>query len=387
MNFTVNAPNAYGFSAFKMPLVPGELVPDTRSGGTTEQPNDYWDHVDYILQAAKDRDILMAILPVWGRRYVNGTHGKHSLQLFTPESMRDYGKFLGNRYRSADHIIWVMGGDVKADAGGDFRSHYRSMAEGIIEGLNGSKIKWNQRKKAWDKVMMTYHPDGAPHVNSSTWFHNDPWLDFNMIETHKDQSEVHKAVAHDYHIQNPIKPTVMGEPAYEGIQSPELISDSRDMRRQAYHTFFAGGAGFTYGAYTDSEGRGPLFSPTNDWQEMLDMEGAYSMKWVRKFCKNEGWPHWQPVTHIITEGKMEGVLEKVSVTVGSGDKYLVYFPDRSSAKLSIPAEWKGSFVNVMWYNPKNGEYTSEEEVREKEDHIIAMPPASWMDGVLILIKN
>ena len=37
-----------------------------------------------------------------------------------------------------------------------------------------------------------------------------------------------------------------------------------------FETFFAGGAGFTYGAHHLRPGdRGPLFSPYGDWKPML----------------------------------------------------------------------------------------------------------------------
>ncbi|MCB0688638.1 MAG: DUF4038 domain-containing protein, partial [Saprospiraceae bacterium] len=105
VNFTMNPRNFYGYSAFEdFTENKTSLTPATKPGGSPEGSNDYWDHVDYIMAALKKRDMMAAVLPVWGRRYVNATHNGFSAQLFSPEEMYAYGQFLGNRYRSNDHI-------------------------------------------------------------------------------------------------------------------------------------------------------------------------------------------------------------------------------------------------------------------------------------------
>jgi hypothetical protein len=49
--------------------------------------------------------------------------------------------------------LWVIGGDVAADLGGDFSGHYRAMAVGIIGGITGKAVKWNEDSKLWDFVV------------------------------------------------------------------------------------------------------------------------------------------------------------------------------------------------------------------------------------------
>ncbi len=198
VKFMANSPNAYGFQAFaEVNGSPDPGKPRTVEGGTVQAPNDYWDHVEYIIQAAEKKEFTVALLPVWGRRYVNATHPGFSEKLFTSSQMRLYGEFLGRRFQAYSNIIWVMGGDVPADAGGDFLNHYRSMAEGIVTGITGKTVNWNEESPLWDYALMTYHPDGKPLINSSEWFHHDPWLDFNMIETFQHRDLVYKAVQQD----------------------------------------------------------------------------------------------------------------------------------------------------------------------------------------------
>jgi hypothetical protein len=62
---------------------------------------------------------------------------------------------------------------------------------------------------------MTYHPQPKEKGGSSTWFHNDDWLDFNMFQTgHCRNSNVYEKITHDYNL-TPVKPTMDGEPIYE----------------------------------------------------------------------------------------------------------------------------------------------------------------------------
>ena len=160
INFTVNPPNAYGFKAFReIDGKPDSTQPLVSKGGTPQNPNDYWDHVDYIIQAANKRNMFVAVLPVWGRRYVNATHKPFAEKVFSISGMNEYGHFLGDRFKTYNNIIWVLGGDVQADSGGDYLGYYRSMAEGIITGITDKVVKWDEPSDLWDYALMTYHPE------------------------------------------------------------------------------------------------------------------------------------------------------------------------------------------------------------------------------------
>src|ERR1035437_3247713 len=78
----------------------------------------------------------------------------------------------------------------------------RAMAAGIGEGDGGAHLK-------------TYHPTGIQ--SSSTWFHNDPWLDFNMVQSrHIILNRTYDLIKTDW--DRTPKPVVEGESVYEGIQ-------------------------------------------------------------------------------------------------------------------------------------------------------------------------
>ena len=61
----VDVANAYGHK----PLVnQNPAHPDTKEG----EDNDYWDHVDYIVQKANEEGMYVGLLPTWGRYWNDG---------------------------------------------------------------------------------------------------------------------------------------------------------------------------------------------------------------------------------------------------------------------------------------------------------------------------
>lgn len=372
IQFTANDTNPYGHKAFEeVDGLPDPSRPAIVEFGSPLEPNDYWDHVDYCLDGIKKRGMYAAVLPVWGKRYVNATFKNQSLQVFTLENISRYGEFLGKRYGKEPHIIWVSGGDVPADEGSDYQPHYHLLAEGLVKGASGKSVKWNEESEAWNSIFMTYHPSGSPMLNSSTWFHNDYWLDFNMIETHTRREYIVASIRKDLEFI-PLKPTVMAEGHYEG-ETNRKMAEAIHVRRQAYQTFFAGAAGYTYGGGFDKEGNGPLFSPSNNWKHLLQWEGAGQLVHLRKFLEENDWWTWEPVSRGILRDSGVGELEKLIVKMN--EKYLIYFPENASCFINLDKVEKAA-----WFNTKTGEKVNGEVTARK----IFSPPKKWEDSVLIL---
>jgi len=214
-----NAANVYGHRPFKGgPDSPSTAEPLVVEGGTPEDPNDYWDHVDYVIRAVKSRGLYLALLPCWGNAYINNRI-KGSRIEFTADEARAYGRFLGRRCRLEPHIIWVLGGDVDPVNFGerDQRQVYRAMAEGIGGGVSGnSALRWDQGHPDWDASLMTFHAVQAPKQSgarggsSSIWFHSDAWLDANMMETFQWIDSIIPLISRDHGLKEPVKPTILG---------------------------------------------------------------------------------------------------------------------------------------------------------------------------------
>ncbi len=384
-----NAPNAYGHRPFSGDeKSPNTSEPLVTPGGSPESPNDYWDHVDYVVHAARKRGLYLALLPCWGSELITGNNE------YTADEAKSYGTFLGKRYGKEPHIIWVMGGDTKAQFKGydknqkyseyDHRGVYRAMAEGLLNGVTGKSAKWNESNKAWDELLITYHPNGDYPYGSSQWFHKDAWLDANGVEVWKEVQDVYRAMIDDYQLTDPVKPSLFLEGSYEygtyrhecGWVTPVMV------RRQLYHTFFAGGAGHTYGA-------GPIWAMRGNegdyncgytWQQALDFPGAIQVATIaKKFLLDHKWHEWVPNGNVISgTGQGEGL--KTAVTTLSGDIALVYFSNNSSTRVK---NILGKDAEAYWFYPRDGQIDSVEKFSYNESRTVA-PPSRWEDAILVM---
>ena len=145
-------PNAYGH----LPLVDLDPArPALKDGG------DYWTHVDYIVNKAESFGLFIGFLPTWGRYWHDNVKGGRPL--FKEENAAIYGEWLGRRYKDKP-LIWILGGDRGFDNDAQ-KAVIRAMARGLRKGDGGNHL-------------ITLYPQGGN--GSSTWFHSDDWLDFDM---------------------------------------------------------------------------------------------------------------------------------------------------------------------------------------------------------------
>ncbi|WP_346857812.1 DUF4038 domain-containing protein [uncultured Draconibacterium sp.] len=384
-----NAANAYGHRPFTgEEKSPNTSEPLLVEGGDLNSPNDYWDHADYVVEAVKKRNMYLALLPCWASQLVTGT-GE-----YTAEEAKLYGTFLGKRYGNEPNIIWVLGGDTKAQFDAydknqkyskyDYRPIYRAMAEGIVQGVTGETPAWNEVHPAWDEVFFTYHPNGDSPYGSSQWFHEDAWQDANGVEVWKEVNDVYRTMLNDYQLKNPVKPSLFLEGSYEygsyrhdcGWVTPVRV------RRQFYQTFFAGGAGHTYGAAPIWSMRGNEgdYNCGYTWQQALDFPGAAQVSLTGKqFLSDHNWYEWIPNGNVISDlGENESL--KTAVTTESNNMALVYFSNNSSCRVK---NILNKTANAYWFYPQTGEKQkiSTFSVNESRDMV---PPSKWEDAVLVL---
>jgi hypothetical protein len=372
--FYVNPENYYGHRAFEGGTNPNTSAPAMVSGGSATSPNDFWDNVDYIVQAVKTRGLTLAILPVWGRRYVNAIYAGQSLQCFSETQMKSYGEFLGSRYKNEPHIIWVLGGDVDPSSGTNRRNHYRRMAEGIVKGVTGVSVGYNTAHSAWDSVLITYHPPGSQYTSSS-YFHHEAWLDFNMsqIGTHAQNTDkIYPMVVSDYG-KSPVKPIVHGEAGYEGPVDPLGI------RREACHAFFGGAAGHTYG---NMEGD-YIWTFYPGWDSHLDSPGAAGIRHISGFLGTVGWVAFAPDQSIITTGEGSGITRNVAMRNSASDSLMVYFAGTAPVAIDLAKIASGTHVQSVWHNLTSGG-TADGGIVPRSGVKTFSIPAGWSDGILLL---
>jgi hypothetical protein len=333
-------PNAYGHT----PL---------RNNDPTQPDEDYFAHVDWIVARANALGLYVGLLPTWGDKW-NRRSGAGP-EVFTPENARRYGEWLGRRYKDAG-VIWIVGGDrpVETDA---HREIVRAMARGLRAGDGGAHL-------------ITFHPSGGS--SSSTPFHEDDWLDFNMRQNghvteftgRYDQTRA------DYN-RTPIKPVLDGEPIYEdhpiSFDAKKLgHSTAGDVRRPLYWDLFSGAFGHTYGHHSVwqmwTPARKPINNPLLPWQEAIVQAGATQMQHGRALMESRPFLTRVPDPEVIVTDRVPtsvpgaGRYQFVATRDESGSYAMVYVPVGRTFAVRMSAI-TGPKVKAWWFNPRTGAAT------------------------------
>ena len=202
--------------------------------------------------------------------------------------------------------------------------------------------------------------------NSSGWFHDDPWLDFNSIQ---DQPEDQiTAVKLDYAL-SPAKPTWLFEGRYENYVKGNKVYKDWQIRFQAYQTVFAGGFGVTYGnmnifSFGVNEA-GITLNPDKKWESALDDPGAISMQYLLKLMtslSNDQFLDRIPDQSLIdgdaggmqgSEGARSNRLQ--AMRGGQGDYAMIYSANGRNIRVKM-SRLAAPLMHAFWFNPRNGRW-------------------------------
>lgn len=368
-------PNPYGH----LPLV--DLDP-ARPAIKDGPQNDYWDHVDYIVNKAQSLGLFIGFLPTWGRYWHDKVHdGK---PLFNRVNAAAYGEWLGARYKDKP-VIWILGGDRSVD-NDEQREVLRALAHGLRKGDGGNHL-------------ITLHPCGG--CGSSQWFHDEDWLDFNMRQNgHAPEFTGHYNKTHLDYERAPAKPVLDGEPIYEdhpvSFKPKELgHSIASDVRRPLYWDLFSGACGHTYGHHSvwqmfDPKRGKPINNPLLSWSDAMQQPGAGQMQFGRALMESRPFLSRIPDDSIIASNRVptsipgEGRYRFVAARDESGSFAMVYAPVGRTFSVHMD-KISGLQVKAWWFNPRNG---SAKEIGTFENKGVRdfSPPdyGEMIDWVLVL---
>lgn len=370
-----NDPNAYGH----LPLV--DLDP-ARPAVKDGPENDYWDHVDFIVAKANARGLYIGFLPTWGRFWHDTNQGQKTL--FNAANAEIYGEWLGKRYKNSS-LVWILGGDRSVD-NDEQKEIIRAMARGLRKGDGGAHL-------------MTFHPPGGN--GSSTWFHDDAWLDFNMRQNgHVPEFTGRYSNTRKDYDRTPVKPVLDGEPIYEdhpvSFRAAELgHSIAGDVRRPLYWNLFNGAFGHTYGHHSvwqmfDPKRGKPINNPLMSWAEAIDQPGAAQMQHGRALIESRPFLTRIPDDSIIVTDRVPtsvpgaGRYRFAATRDESGTYAMVYAA--ASRKFSVRMDKiSGPRVKAWWFNPRDGSAREIGSFENKGVKEFAPPDLGEMtDWVLVL---
>lgn len=388
----LRTPNAYGH----LPL--HELDP--------ARPNEtYFEHVDFIIEAAAKRGLVIGLLPTWGDK-LPSTNGGAGPLVFTPENAAAFGTFLGHRYAGRP-LVWILGGDRDPDVG-NATEIWHAMAHAIKSATGGGQL-------------MTYHPRGWS--TSARFFPETAWLDFHMFQSgHETGIVPMDRLSEETMAPQPQKPFVNGEPAYEDIairfweymdfsqpgsrrvpagvlNSDGLITQpdhfaegfvtAGDVRRQAYMAYLLGATGYTYGnnaIWQMFKLTGEIALPTlTDWREAMDRPGAQAMRHVRALWESRPLGTLRPAGDAIVEAPPEqSGYPLLAARTTDGSFMIVQFPHGGTASIDVSSLRTGA-AKIWWYNPRDGTHRDGGKVSFREDDTLPITsPTKDVDWLLII---
>lgn len=316
----------------------------------------YWEFVDEVLDLAEDMGLYLGLLPSWGSLVKSG--------VLNMETVERYAEFLGGRFRGRGNIIWILGGDVRGDVHPEV---VRREAE-ILKKYNPERL-------------ITFHPFGR--TASSLWFHEESWLDFNMYQSgHRrydqaslgewdDNKEKETFFGEDNwrYVQRDrayslIKPTLDGEPSYEGI--PQGLHNPRnpyweewDVRRYAYWSVFAGAAGHTYGSnavmqFAASEDRQGAYGVRESWLDALHHPGAAQMSYLKQLMESVDFVNGAPGDGMLLYGQKERYHR---IAVFAGEDFVFCYTYMGDEFLLSLERYMHKAMDAYWMNPQDGTYS------------------------------
>jgi hypothetical protein len=367
-------PNPYG----QLPLL--DLDP-TRPAVKDGPENDYWDHVDYIVDKANSLGLYIGFLPTWGRYWHDKVHdGK---PLFDERNAGVYGQWLGERYKDRG-VIWILGGDRPIE-NDQQRQIITAMANGLRKGDGGAHL-------------CTFHPPGG--AGSSQWFHDADWLDFNMRQNgHAPEFTGRYDNTRKDYDRRPIKPVVDGEPIYEdhpiSFKAAELgHSIAADVRRPVFWDLFSGACGHTYGHHSVwqmySKGRRPINNPLMPWNEAIQQPGASQMQFGRRLIESRPMQSRMPDDLLIVPDEVAtsvpraGRYRFVATRDEAGSFGMVYVPCGRPLTVRLSA-LKAEKIKAWWFDPRTGKSEAAGEYSGEETRRFTPPsPGEQFDWILVL---
>jgi hypothetical protein len=310
-------------------------------------PNEaYFRNVDAVLQAARERDLILYMMP----------YHQTCRKRITVANARPWAKWLARRYKEVPNIVWTLIPEAKPE----FVPILRELAAGLREGDGGVHL-------------ITVEPDPSPY--SSSFIHDEKWLDFNSIQTWKGVELIYPMVTHDYNLQ-PAKPVLMAEGAYEHGSEYGFDVSPLWVRRQAYYSYLAGG----HHAYGHNDSWRIL--PT--WKQALDAPGVVQLGILKKVFLGLGeWWHLVPDQSIFAAGgQTQGQILNLAARHKDGKWVMVYLGSRASFSIHLD-KLAGAKANARWIDPKTGNSTAAGSFGNTGTQSFSTPEG-WEDALLII---
>ncbi len=292
----------------------------------------YFEHADQALKSAGDRNIIVLLDPLY-LGYACGDEGwcdevRHASQ----NDLYQWGKFVGNRYKNFNNIIWMIGGDTDPSP---VKDKILDMIRGIRE----------------NDTIHLFSAHNQPESMAITPWKGESWLTVNNVYSY--DSVLYRRFKSAY-LLDPVLPYYLCESAYEN----EHNSKPAQLRSQAYQAVLCGAMGHIFGNCPVWHfGANMAWCNTTDWKSELNDSGSVSMGCFQKLFRSRLWFRLIPdFDHKAVTGGYGtwGMRDYVTAAITDDGRTLIAYlpsPRKITADLS---RITGRKASCWWYNPATG---------------------------------
>jgi chitodextrinase len=309
------------------------ILPFNTAGDLSTPNESYFARVDDMLNLAARYGLTVLLDPAetGGWLSVLSSNGV--------SKARDYGRYLGNRYRAFGNIVWMSGNDFQSWSTPSDDAVVQAVALGIRD-VDDRHIH---------TVELDYPVSGS--LDDSSWA---PIIQLNASYTYY---PTYAQVLTDYN-RMPVVPTFLVEANYEFEHNAADQGTPEILRRQAYWSLLSGAAGQMYGNHY-------TWPFLDGWESQLDTPGSLDMGYVRFLFASRRWYDLVPdqAHSVVTAGygtfADSGALADndylTAARTGDGALALAYMPTVRTVTVQMAALAMPAYAS--WYDPTNGTFT------------------------------
>jgi hypothetical protein len=310
----------------------------TLSGGywdLTTPREAYWSHVDYIVQTAATNGIQVLLTPL-----DEGGLSDTALQNGTARC-RQYGQFLGNRYKNYPNILWQDGNDFQLWRTASYDAVITSIALGIRE----------TSPNELHTIELDYYISDS--LEDPNW---GPIVSVNGVYTY---FPTYDECLLAYNRAN-FMPVLFLEEHYEYEDVSGELGTPKVLRRQEYWSLLSGSlAGHMYGNYY-------TWTFNANWKSYLNSPGMAQLGYFKNFCATVNWYDLIPdQAHLLltggygtyaTSGNVSANDYATAARSSDGRTAVIYMP--TARTFSVDLTKLNGPATCWWFDPSAGTYNT-----------------------------
>jgi hypothetical protein len=330
-------------------------------GAPFSTPNPrYFEHADSVIRSAAERNILVLLAPLYLGYDCKDEGWCAEVKAASAGDLYNWGKYVGERYRNFDNILWVIGGDTDPSVE---KNKILEMIRGILE----------------NDTVHLFSAHNQPETMAVTPWQGETWLTVNNVYSY--DSILYRHFKSAYSL-TPSIPFYLCESAYEN----EHNSAPAQLRSQAYQSVLSGSMGHIFGNCPIWHfGAVEKWCNLNNWKTELNNAGSVGMDYFQRLFRSRSWQTLIPdfENKIITAGfGTWGLTDYVTTAITKGGNTVIsYLPSGRSVTVDL-GKVSGRKARCWWYDPSSGKSFGIGTFKTSGYHIFT--PATVADWLLVI---